>query len=759
MPKLILSVSATIFPVSCLWSTKLPKTPKHSHTYITYRSFKKFDKDHFLSDLSEIPFGEVYNETDPDTALSVWYTLFLPVLDKHAPIRRKRVKNRAQPQWLSKEIVQAMKYRDDLRRQKCFADFKIERKRVKNLIRQARKTVVDKLIQENNDTSTLWRAMAVVTGDSRKNSKPIPPELSADKFNSHFLSIADSLAPSTGDSQSYTCPDVLVNFCTERMAGSTDFFIPPIAIHEVGKLISSMPNKKSSGPDEISPKILKLSLPFTVESLTYIYNLCILNNTFPDRLKLAKVIPIPKSKDMSDINNFRPISLLSVVSKPIERHVHRHILGHLEKHNLIHPLQSGFRPKHSCHTALARLTDTWLSAMDDGHMTGTVFIDLKKAFDLVNHTILIEKLKVYLTGTPPRSSQGAHSWNESQYQNTMSDAVVFLQSYLNNRIQQVSVNGSLSSSGIVTRGVPQGSVLGPLFFCMFINDLPLHLTSDNISCDLFADDASIHTPDRDVDNINERLQKGLVTISAWCEHNSMVLNPKKTESMVIATRQRHQLSPLALKLSVDSHPVAQVTEHRLLGVIIDSQLKWQSHINQVCKNVSRNVFLLSKLKQFVDKDTRKMFFNAHIRSHIDYCSTVWDGSSEVHLKRLDSLYRRAAKQILPDPTLTTDEKLCKLDILPLSQHLIFNKGVMMYKIWYGTVPPYLSDLFTKAHSKCRNSRNNFTVPRPRLDIYKTSLSFSGSSLWNALPPRVKARPLLSSYKASLFRYLMLSKPP
>ena len=228
--------------------------------------------------------------------------------------------------------------------------------------------------------------------------------------------------------------------------------------------------------------------------------------------------------------------------------------------------------------------------------------------------------------------------------------------------------------------------------------------------------------------------------------------------MVIATRQRHQLSPLTLNLSVASHPVVQVTEHRLLGVIVDSQLKWQCHIDHICKSVSKNVFLLSKLKQFIDTDTRKMFFSAHIRSHIDYCSTVWDGSSEVHLKRLDSLYRRAAKQILPDPTLTTDEKLHKLHILPLNKHLIFNKGVVMYKIWADTVPRYLSDLFTKAQSRYTNSRNNFTVPRPRLDIYKTSLSFSGASLWNALPPNVKTVPLLSSYKTNLFRYLLLCNP-
>ena len=215
----------------------------------------------------------------------------------------------------------------------------------------------------------------------------------------------------------------------------------------------------------------------------------------------------------------------------------------------------------------------------------------------------------------------------------------------------------------------------------------------------------------------------------------------------------------AYTLSIGAHPVTQVTEHRLLGVTVDNQLKWQGHIDNVCKSVSKSIFVLSKLKQFIDTDTRKMFFNAHVKSHIDYCSTVWDGSSEVHLKRLDSLYRRAAKQILPDPSLTTDQKLHKLQILPLNKHLLFNKGVTMHKVWNQSVPEYLKCLFSKAQSKYQNSRQNLALPRPRIDIYKTSLSFSGPSLWNMLPSSVKNVALLSSYKANLFRHLMSYDPP
>ena len=145
------------------------------------------------------------------------------------------------------------------------------------------------------------------------------------------------------------------------------------------------------GPDNINSMMLKLALPYAVESLTYIYNLCIQQNIFPSALKAAKVIPLPKTKDLTDPNTFRPISLLSIESKPLEKHIHKYLILFIEDHNLLHPFQSGFRCHHSCHTALIRLCDTWLSAINKTQVAGAVFLDLKKAFDLVDHSILLKK--------------------------------------------------------------------------------------------------------------------------------------------------------------------------------------------------------------------------------------------------------------------------------------------------------------------------------------------------------------------------------
>ena len=202
-----------------------------------------------------------------------------------------------------------------------------------------------------------------------------------------------SLKESSGH-DSYICSSSLIDFCREKRGPSRAFHIPLLTVYEVGKLITGLTSKKSMGPDNIPTYLLKIAIPYVVDSLTYIYNRCIQKNIFPKIFKTAKVIPLPKNTDRTDPNNFRPISLLSVLSKPLEKHVHRHLSTFMEKHNLFHTFQSGFRSKHSCHTALSAMCDMWLSAVDRSEIVGAVFLDFRKAFDLVDHTILQQKLRV-----------------------------------------------------------------------------------------------------------------------------------------------------------------------------------------------------------------------------------------------------------------------------------------------------------------------------------------------------------------------------
>ena len=400
---------------------------------------------------------------------------------------------------------------------------------------------------------------------------------------------------------------------------------------------------------------------------------------------------------------------------------------YMEQNNLFHRNQSGFRQNHSCHTALVKMIDSCLSAINHSEFTGVIFLDFKKAFDLVSHSILLQKLKLYFPD-----------------ENTFD----LIQSYLSNRTQYVCVNNISSDKGKVVTGVPQGSVLGPLFFLIYINDLPLHL-DNSINSDLFADDTSLYKSGPKINTINDALQCNIDKANDWCKNNSMVIHPDKTKAMLLASRQKQQNNTHILKLTLESSTIQQIKHHKVLGLWVDSDVNWNVHINKLIKKLSRNTFLLSKLKFYTNIHNLKLFFNAHIMSHINYASTTWDGCSKDLLKKLNSVHRRAIKQLIYNPNLDTDQKLKQLNLLPLEKHLEINKIIMVHKLYNEKAPPYLTKLIQKATP--RYNSKNLIKPRSFNEMFDTSLAYSGSCLWNKLLSKIKNITSAKTFKNELYK--------
>ena len=489
------------YGIQCKYTNKVKEQRKKGHTSIYYRCYKKFDANTFLADLSLLPFYQIYNFTEPNESLDLLCKMFLSVIDKHAPLKSKRVKHPDIPAWLTYDTIEAMHIRDKYKMENNFDEYRRQRNKVNDMVDRDKENYFNGLITDKRDTATIWRAINSITNSSSKKTHSNNIDLDPDTINDFFTNLPNTIL--TQDireaSTNYECPSELITFCNEQKP-KENFTIPNITIFEVGKLLSNLKNSKSLGPESIPVYLLKIAIPYIVEPLTYIYNLCIDKHVFPTLLKEAKVIPLPKTKDTTQPQNLRPISLLPVLSKPLEKYIHKHMYQHLETYNLIHKYQSGFRPKHSCHTALVKLIDSWLNAINRNELVGTIFLDFKKAFDLVNHDTLLKKVDVYF----PKSSISN-----------------LMKSYLSDRSQYVFLNGKFSKSKPIVSGVPQGSVLGPMFFLIYINDLPLIL-NNNTTNDLFADDASLYTSNRDLDAIQNDLQDSINKANQWCNKNSMV---------------------------------------------------------------------------------------------------------------------------------------------------------------------------------------------------------------------------------------------
>jgi hypothetical protein len=321
-----------------------------------------------------------------------------------------------------------------------------------------------------------------------------------------------------------------------------------------------------------------------------IFNCSISTGVFPDEWKCSKVIPLFKNGSHSELNNYRPILIIPVVIKVFERIVYDQVLAYINNHNLTSNCQSGFRGLHSTATALLEATDNWAYNIDSGCVNAVVFLDLKKAFDTVDHAILLSKLNAYgIRGV-------VHKWFES---------------YLNGRHQKCFVNGCLSGNRALICGVPQGTILGPLLFLLHINDLPNCLSHSQPR--MFADGTHLTYADNDIAKIELNLTNDLESIREWLIVNKLTLNMSKTEFMVIGSRQRLYTFDNAPVLTIDGAPIKQAKSTKSLGLHIDEHLSWSVHVHvdAISKKIASGIGALKRIRPFVPRTTLHILFFIH----------------------------------------------------------------------------------------------------------------------------------------------------
>ena len=436
-----------------------------------------------------------------------------------------------------------------------------------------------------------------------------------------------------------------------------------------------------------------------------------------------------------DRNNYRPISILPILSKVLERFVHTHFSAFLELNNLITITQSGFRKLHSTMTALLHVTERWLQNIDKGLVTGVVFIDLRKAFDTVNTDVLLAKLPHFgITGIE-------HQW---------------FRSYLTGRSQSVTVDGHLSDPLPVTIGVPQGSILGPLLFLLYLNELPQ--IPEYCKTELYADDTEMECSCKPVhsDVLESNINSDLTKVADYFDVNRLTINVNKCEYMQIGTYQSLGKMP-ETNISIRGEPLQTVTTAKYLGMYIDKNLKWDSHIDVMVPKISAKIGVLRTLRKIVPIDTLKLLYNAIVLPHFDYGDIVYDTTSNTNKIRLQLLQSRAARLISGSGPRTNRNTMFKsLGWLSLQNRRDYHKCIMVYKCRNGLAPQYLADLFRSNdvnHSYPTRNSSQLRATKTRTEYYHNSFTVSGQNLWNSLPGSIRDSQSISVFKKSLFDHL------
>ena len=507
-----------------------------------------------------------------------------------------------------------------------------------------------------------------------------------------------------------------------------EFHFQKISLDQLEKITKSL-NNSAPGFDDLPVQVFKNNFELLGPVILEICNKSLRDGVFPSQLKTAKVIPLFKKGSRSHVNNYRPVSILTSFSKILEKVVYSQLVLYLNRNNILTNAQHGFRPHCSTENAINSMLKYVYDDMDKGKFIISVFLDLSKAFDTIDRSILLKKLMYY---------------------GVRSTALNWFQSYLSERQQYTVFNGELSSTRNIDVGVIQGSTLGPLLFILYMNDIVK--TSKLLYYCLYADDTSLTYSHENVHELIAIFNRELDKINKWFKLNHLSLNVNKS-NYILFHRKLKVIPQNLTPLFINNEPVLRVEYTKFLGVFIDQELKFKAHVSHVCRKISKFTPIIYKIRKCLNEKNLISIYHALVYPNLCYCISVWGSSYKNTLKPLVTTQKRILRALIGADRMSPSEIIFEsLRLLPVEKINLYMTCIYVYKCLHTNIPHCFS--YRPATRTLRSTELTLLeVPLVSRTHSQQAISFTGPTIYNNLPLNIRSLENYDSFKINLKHHI------